>query len=548
MLSVASAVNELFYKGWLSMNGQFFAAAICVFSAVIALAALLSAIYIRRAPNSLYFTYLALSVFVLTFSRLFGFAATLSASAIIAVKVMDVARSFIMPLLLLFICEYSGVILEKRYTALLMSLSTVLSLLVLTWPLHSIYYKNLIFVTDALLPYVQSEGTALYIIARIYDAVMAFVSCLVLFAAISRGDSRFRKRSRIIAIAVVLMLSAAIVSKLRIGSVDLPPVLFGISCLLISYSKLNLGLYRAAPIAREQMVEAISDGYIMVDMHGHFLDANPAAKSILPQLEVISIGEKLSKTEEIAWLSKPSDERRREFSVLDAEGAFRHYQLSETNVMDASRVIGRCIMIFDITDTKQLLQEVSLLAERDALTGLYNRRTLFETGERLFKELVDRGGDASAFMVDIDFFKKINDTHGHIQGDRVLKGVASVFLSCFRTTDLIARYGGEEFFAFLPGVSERVVLENAEKLRRSTEELEFVINGTTFGVTVSIGVAIYDPMRHLAFDELVADADSALYTAKNSGRNTVYLAQPAADKNGVLTGQLNFECAVQEGK
>jgi diguanylate cyclase (GGDEF)-like protein len=178
-------------------------------------------------------------------------------------------------------------------------------------------------------------------------------------------------------------------------------------------------------------------------------------------------------------------------------------------------------MIYDITETKQLLDQVSLMAERDALTGLMNRGAFYQKGTSLLSKMAGHHSRACLFMIDIDFFKKVNDTYGHLKGDDVLKTVAGMLSAHLRKTDLVARYGGEEFCAFLPDISQPAAVNVAEKLRERAEALEFSVDEAIFRITISIGLAMYDRTRHESLEALLATADALLYAAKNSGRNKV---------------------------
>ena len=161
------------------------------------------------------------------------------------------------------------------------------------------------------------------------------------------------------------------------------------------------------------------------------------------------------------------------------------------------------------------------LAYRDGLTGVFNRR-FFE--ERIFEE-IERckryNTELAVLMIDIDQFKAVNDNFGHMLGDEVLKEVAQIFIQQLRKTDVVCRYGGEEFVILLPQLSADRVLEVAEKLRRLVHACPFP--GVAIPVSISIGIA-HLPENGDSRDELIAAADSALYAAKQSGRNTVLLA------------------------
>ena len=124
-------------------------------------------------------------------------------------------------------------------------------------------------------------------------------------------------------------------------------------------------------------------------------------------------------------------------------------------------------------------------------------------------------------MLDIDHFKNINDTYGHLIGDEVLKKTASTISSSVRHGDIVGRYGGEEFIILLPIISQDKVLEIAENIRKTTKNIIFKENKKTFSVTISIGISKY--IKDMDIDTLIGNADSALYQAKNSGRDNIIL-------------------------
>ena len=140
-------------------------------------------------------------------------------------------------------------------------------------------------------------------------------------------------------------------------------------------------------------------------------------------------------------------------------------------------------------------------------------------------------------MMDIDYFKNVNDKYGHIKGDEVLKAVADVLSTRFRITDLLARYGGEEFCAFLPHISEHTVLDIAEQFREHIQELSFSAADSVFHVTISIGLAVYSPIHHSSLEALLSDADAALYAAKNGGRNAIYITKTIPDTESTPGGE-----------
>lgn len=163
------------------------------------------------------------------------------------------------------------------------------------------------------------------------------------------------------------------------------------------------------------------------------------------------------------------------------------------------------------------------LATQDSLTGVSNRRSFFEQGDKELARARRSGNSATFFMMDIDHFKIINDTLGHHTGDEVLKQVSSICMDTLRDMDFFGRVGGEEFAALLPETELSEGLIVAERLRRLIETSEWFIDGNIVSCTVSIGIAqsTYDD---ISLDDLMKRSDAALYVAKNKGRNQCRVA------------------------
>lgn len=166
--------------------------------------------------------------------------------------------------------------------------------------------------------------------------------------------------------------------------------------------------------------------------------------------------------------------------------------------------------------------EIERMATIDGLTGLFNHRYFQEKLTEEFRRLERSAEPLSLLLMDIDYFKKVNDTYGHPAGDKILQGVAQILKNTIRDIDMPARYGGEEFTAILPSTDNVGAKNMAERLRRSAMETVFHIDGKPLQITVSIGIATAIG----AFEgkkSLIEKADQALYHAKNNGRNQCFL-------------------------
>ncbi len=238
-----------------------------------------------------------------------------------------------------------------------------------------------------------------------------------------------------------------------------------------------------------------------------------------------------------------------EMSVLSPRGEHRYVTVAHRTVADEDgTVMGSFVTFHDVTEAREAQLELETQARHDHLTGLPNRRMLTERLERLAVTTEDReqeeehpreprhGGEApperetrygrdgyvAACFLDLDVFKLINDTHGHRTGDHLIRVAAQRLSRRLREGDLLVRHGGDEFVAVLHGLSSpREALEGADRLRRSLTE-PFAIEGTSFDVTASAGVAVCS-VRGCDPDDLLRQADIALYAAKARGRNQTVL-------------------------
>jgi len=172
-------------------------------------------------------------------------------------------------------------------------------------------------------------------------------------------------------------------------------------------------------------------------------------------------------------------------------------------------------------DMIELMQTLKRSATVDFLTDLYNRRYLFDIGDKLFANAVRQETDMTVAMLDIDFFKKVNDTHGHDAGDVVLKQVSGALKGELRDADIVARLGGEEFCVAALDMNPAKASDVFERLRAAVEDMKIDVEGNIIPVTISIGIA---NQKTDSLEAMINDADEALYQAKEGGRNRVVLA------------------------
>lgn len=186
--------------------------------------------------------------------------------------------------------------------------------------------------------------------------------------------------------------------------------------------------------------------------------------------------------------------------------------------VDEGEVIARVQSALRFKEYGDRLKE---LAIKDSLTGLYNHGLLMEFLEKELIKQERKEYDICFVMIDIDYFKRINDMYGHMAGDEVLKQLSDIFTSSVRTSDIVGRYGGEEFGIILPEVSLEDAYGLCERLRLNIENYRFQAGNEVVFITVSIGICFKSFKDAISSGQMVKKADDALYISKNNGRNRV---------------------------
>ncbi|MCX7601683.1 MAG: GGDEF domain-containing protein [Meiothermus sp.] len=177
-------------------------------------------------------------------------------------------------------------------------------------------------------------------------------------------------------------------------------------------------------------------------------------------------------------------------------------------------------LLYELEEAREKLQH---LAITDELTQTFNRRHFMEAAERVFLQAQRGNGPFSVVLLDADDFKQVNDAHGHLVGDGVLRQLAENIRKSIRKHDLLARYGGEEFIVLLPDTHLEGALEVAQRIQEAILHNPAEVGGKPLKVTVSMGVATFEPTMQ-SLDEILSLADKAQYQAKNAGKNRIELA------------------------
>jgi diguanylate cyclase (GGDEF)-like protein/PAS domain S-box-containing protein len=302
-----------------------------------------------------------------------------------------------------------------------------------------------------------------------------------------------------------------------------------------------------------RVFESSLDGIFIADEHMTVARTNPACRRLLGELaaegrSVLSLfapgdgqAENLAHLARIQWLENGFWEG--DLWLKQAEGARCAVRLSWVPLRNAQGEVVQSIgFMRDLTQQRAAQQRIEQLAYSDALTGLPNRLNLTQRVEAAIEAARSAGAVFSILFIDLDRFKIINDSLGHQFGDRVLKLVAQRLSDCMRPVDILCRLGGDEFVLYLHGCNAELA---AAVARRILQEMErpFLLDGLGFSVQCSIGVAQY-PADGLSLDELIRQADTAMYRVKERGRGHFSFYQPQMSAG--LLSRMKLEHAMRQ--
>ncbi|MBL3589542.1 MAG: GGDEF domain-containing protein [gamma proteobacterium endosymbiont of Lamellibrachia anaximandri] len=306
------------------------------------------------------------------------------------------------------------------------------------------------------------------------------------------------------------------------------------SVLDISDIKRTEGALREAVASQNAIFAAVPDLMFEMDDDGRYLNIWASNPDELAASKERLLGRTVSEmlpadaAEQAMTALKEAGEKGQSFGrqiQLDTPDGMLWFELSVSLKERDTPPHHFIVLSRNITDRKQLEAELVYRSNHDPLTGLYNRRMLEKQLAKDIQRAARYKRPLSLFMVDIDHFKSINDTHGHRTGDFILTNIAKVLEEVIRETDYSSRYGGEEFVIVLPETPLTDAKELAERLRTMIAGRLFKIaDGNKLSITISIGVSVFTG-ENKSLDALLNSADSAMYFAKESGRNCVRVAE-----------------------
>lgn len=243
---------------------------------------------------------------------------------------------------------------------------------------------------------------------------------------------------------------------------------------------------------------------------------------------------------------------RYELVLINRIGVTTSIEATFTPIHDREGDLDGIVLVFrDVSKTRKLAAKISWQTNHDRLTGLLNRTAFDQKLDALLKQTKSEGGEHAMLYLDLDQFKVVNDTCGHVAGDELLRQVSSLLSAQVRSDDTLARLGGDEFAVLLKGCPKERMMAIANKMRQAVREFRYVWAGQTFALSVSIGAVAFSADSP-SMEAILSAADTACYAAKEEGRDRVHLFRTdqgeAAQRQGEMQWANRINIALDENR
>ena len=471
---------------------------------------------------------LFIAVLVFSFISLLGYFGEINAvateEAFLAKRIMYLGVFLSMPFHLLFILDYCDIKVSRKLIAIIVGLPVLIIVSMWTTDYHKLYYVTYELVTTGPVNYLSRTTGPLNLIAHTLVFVIQIPIAGILIYEYIRIHAKSRSRFiLLVAGAIICMVSNAIylLNPLNLN-INYGQVAIALTCLLIYINILKYDMFDIVPKASQMALSAMSDAFLITDMDNRLLEANESAKELFPSISELkkysSVDLVKEWPEELSVVSEKKDQCPLVFNLPDE----KYYSAIINPIStDKGKVLGHLVLIHNITESVMLTKDLREIAFTDALTGILNRRQFMNLAH-VQLERIKRSNEHGYFiMFDIDNFKDVNDTYGHLIGDKVLQCAVERVKGIIRPYDLFGRYGGEEFVLFAFDMDDHDICILAERLRTGINHEPMVFDELSLTISASFGITSVNAADDLI--EIIRLSDEAMYQAKREGRNKVVM-------------------------
>jgi diguanylate cyclase (GGDEF)-like protein len=485
----------------------------------------------RRTSAAKPFIGLAVCTSVYAFGYAFELASGTLARMLFWNKIQYVGISFIPVFWILLAAKYSGQDrwLTKPVIVSLFAVSGLTLAMDVTNAFHHLFYTRVGLDESAAFPVIVLMKGPWYWVQIAYMNLSIVIGNILLIRTFLRSSEPYRKQAAVMMAGSIFPWLGFIVYifGLTPHRIDASPFALAITGPIFAWGLYRYRIFDIVPVAKESVFASMRDGALVLDTLDRIVDFNPAAAAILPGLGPSAIGRRLKDvvpgTPELdKLLKRPKGGSEIDFQI-EKDSATLSFRARLSPVFSRQgRPRGSVILISDVSQQVWFTKQLRDLATLDDLTGIVNRRHFMEEGHKEVDRAKRYNKPLSLIIIDIDHFKNVNDAWGHETGDEVLKAICEYFQTALRKSDTFGRHGGEEFAILLPETPRDQAMVVAERLRTTVGDQPIRLkDGKKIAVTASIGVADMAGLVGDTFNDLMREADRAMYRAKAAGRNCV---------------------------
>lgn len=453
----------------------------------------------RKIPGALFFSFVIIAMVLHSVGYAFELLSDNIEKMYLCIRIEYLGAAFYPFLIMLFSRDYTD---EKKFANkyvlnFILIINIFTFILINTNSYHFLYYSSVGIDSSLGFNVLASEKGNLYYIqssALFFSICYSMITFTIRFKQ-SKGNYRKRVVCMLVGVTIPLITFIIYILNLIPTYIDYTPFSYLPMSLFIVLGLFKFDTIFLVPVTYEMVFNSVDEAVLVVDDEDFLVNFNYASKLFFPSLNTMKIGDSIHLVNELKTYDFNSNQ-----SILEIDKKIYNFKVIK---MENKKV--SIYVVTDITKSEQYKKQLEIFATEDSLTGLYNRR--------FFMENFDIGVNDGIFvMIDIDNFKLINDTYGHIEGDEVLNFFGNKFKEFF-SKEMVCRYGGEEFILFIGGTDIHQAYEQVEAFRQKIEREEFVVN-----FTFSAGLAKY---KKGYIKEAILQADKKLYEAKENGRNQV---------------------------
>ncbi|MBN2794200.1 MAG: diguanylate cyclase [Clostridia bacterium] len=390
--------------------------------------------------------------------------------------------------------------------------------------IHHLYYREITIVYDGQFSRVFFHKGPWYFV-HLTVTGLSFLAVAIhqirLYLA-SRNIYRDRALNALIALGIPMFASFIYVFQLTPENLDVLPFVYAPMGLMWLSGLMQYGIFDLIPVSYKKVFDQISEGVVVIDENHKVVNFNIAAYHIFRNTEELYKGTDFQEMIR-KMIFVEHEEYAGQVFEINHKRKIRTYHMKRTNLYDKKhRPIGKIMVVNDITKETEANKILTTLATQDALTGVNNRRHFFDLCQTRLQQARLHQKDVSFVLMDIDHFKRVNDTYGHHVGDKVLREVSELCTKTLRGTDLIGRYGGEEFAILIYDAGVQITHNIIERMRETISEHVFKVDEEDeISLTVSFGIYRPEHNEETDISSIFKKADKGLYKAKSDGRDRV---------------------------